>query len=232
MKVMKFGGTSVGSGENIRNVANIVKENVRIGHEVIVVVSAMADVTDRLIEEAEKVDNEKEEKIQEFTEKLTKKHFDVIDFAIKNQKLIEETKREVQKIIDELKKILTGICYVGELTLKSKDHVLSFGERLSALIVASALKDHQLESQNFTGKQVGIVTDSKFGEATPLMNFTTHQVNQRIEPLLKKKIIPVFINESDIPPLLSTKLGVQFITDDIQKTADQIYQLILKKLNL
>jgi len=47
---------------------------------------------------------------------------------------------------------------------------------------------------------------------------------------IKKKIIPVFINESDIPPLLSTKLGVQFITNDIKKTADQIYQLILKKL--
>ena len=70
---MKFGGTSVGSGENIRNVTNIVKDNVRIGHEVIVVVSAMANVTDRLVEEAEKVENEKEEKIQEFTEKLAKK---------------------------------------------------------------------------------------------------------------------------------------------------------------
>ena len=49
---------------------------------------------------------------------------------------------------------------------------------------------------------------------------------------IKKKIIPVFINESDMPPLLSTKLGVQFIKNDIKKTADQIYQLILKKLNL
>jgi len=49
---------------------------------------------------------------------------------------------------------------------------------------------------------------------------------------IKKKIIPVFINEVDIPPLLSTKLGVQFIKDDVKKTADQIYKLILKKLNL
>ncbi|MBY8987779.1 MAG: toll/interleukin-1 receptor domain-containing protein, partial [Candidatus Lokiarchaeota archaeon] len=48
---------------------------------------------------------------------------------------------------------------------------------------------------------------------------------------IKKKIIPVFINESDIPPLLSTKLGVQFIKNDIKKTTDQIYQLILKKLD-
>ncbi len=49
---------------------------------------------------------------------------------------------------------------------------------------------------------------------------------------IKKKIIPVFINESDIPPLLSTKLGVQFIENNIKKTTDQIYQLVLKKLNL
>ena len=82
--------------ENIRNVANIVKENVRIGHEVIVVVSAIADITDQLIEEAEKVENEKEEKIQEFTKKIAQKHFDVIDVAIKNKKLIEDIKLDVE----------------------------------------------------------------------------------------------------------------------------------------
>ena len=96
-----------------------------------------------------------------------------------------------EKTIAELEKVLTGICYVGELTPKSKDYVLSFGERLSAPIVWGAIKDRKLETQCFTGKEAGIVTDSNFGEADPLMNFTTHLIRERLSPLLEKGVIPV-----------------------------------------
>ncbi|MBM4400438.1 MAG: aspartate kinase, partial [Crenarchaeota archaeon] len=71
------------------------------------------------------------------------------------------------------------------------DYVLSFGERLSASIVCGCLRDLKLESQWFTGKEAGIVTDSDFGEARPLLNVTTHHLKQRIGPLLEKQIIPV-----------------------------------------
>ncbi|MCJ7714238.1 aspartate kinase [Candidatus Bathyarchaeota archaeon] len=189
--VMKFGGTSIGTGENIRNVANIVRNNSKKGDKVVVVVSALAGVTNQLIHEAEELTKGKEERIQEFVKELAEKHLQTIDIAIENKKLKEETKHSVKNIIEELRKILIGICYVGELTLKTKDQVLSFGERLAALIVSAALRDYNLESQYFTGKEAGIVTDSKFGEANPLMNFTTHQVIERIKPLLKKNVVPV-----------------------------------------
>ena len=189
--VMKFGGTSVGTGENIRNVANIVKNNSKKGYKVLVVVSALAGITNQLIHEAEEVKEGKEERIQEFIKELTEKHLQVIDKAIENKKLKNETEADVKKIIKELKKILIGINYVGELTLKTKDQVLSFGERLAALIVSATLRDFKLESQCFSGKKAGIVTDSKFGEANPLMNFTTHQAIKRIKPLLEKNMIPV-----------------------------------------
>jgi len=188
---MKFGGTSVGTGENIRNVANIVKNNSKKGHKILVVVSALAGITNQLIHEAEEVKEGKEERIQEFIRELTEKHLQVIDKAIENKKLKNETEADVKKLIEELEKILIGICYVGELTLKTKDQVLSFGERLAALIVSATLRDYNLESQYFSGKKAGIVTDSKFGEANPLMNFTTHQVIKRIKPLLEKNMIPV-----------------------------------------
>ena len=188
---MKFGGTSIGTGENIRNVANIVRNNSKKGDKVVVVVSALAGVTNQLIHEAEELTKGKEERIQEFVKELAEKHLQTIDIAIENKKLKEETKHSVKNIIEELRKILIGICYVGELTLKTKDQVLSFGERLAALIVSAALRDYNLESQYFTGKEAGIVTDSKFGEANPLMNFTTHQVIERIKPLLKKNMVPV-----------------------------------------
>lgn len=189
--VMKFGGTSVGTGENIRNVANIVKNNSKKGHKILVVVSALAGITNQLIHEAEEVKEGKEERIQEFIREVTEKHLQVIDKAIENKKLKNETEADVKKLIEELEKILIGICYVGELTLKTKDQVLSFGERLAALIVSATLRDYNLESQYFSGKKAGIVTDSKFGEANPLMNFTTHQVIKRIKPLLEKNMIPV-----------------------------------------
>ena len=188
---MKFGGTSIGTGENIRNVANIVRNSSKKGDKVVVVVSALAGVTNQLIHEAEELTKGKEGRIQEFVKELTEKHLQTIDIAIENKKLKEETKHSAKKIIEELEKILIGICYVGELTLKTKDQVLSFGERLAALIVSAALRDYNLESQYFTGKEAGIVTDSKFGEANPLMNFTTHQVIERIKPLLKKNVVPV-----------------------------------------
>lgn len=188
---MKFGGTSIGTGENIRNVANIVRNNSKKGDKVVVVVSALAGVTNQLIHEAEELTKGKEGRIQEFVKELTEKHLQTIDIAIENKKLKEETKHSAKKIIEELEKILIGICYVGELTLKTKDQVLSFGERLAALIVSATLRDYNLESQYFTGKEAGIVTDSKFGEANPLMNFTTHQVIERIKPLLKKNVVPV-----------------------------------------
>jgi len=172
---MKFGGTSIDTGENIRNVANIVKNNSKKGHKILVVVSALAGITNQLIHEAEEVKEGKEERIQEFIKELTEKHLQAIDKAIENKKLKNETEVDVKKIIEELEKILIGICYVGELTLKTKDQVLSFGERLAALIVSATLRDYNLESQYFSGKKAGIVTDSKFGEANPLMNFTTHQ---------------------------------------------------------
>ena len=74
----------------------------------------------------------------------------------------------LQQTLDELEKVLTGISYVGELTPKSRDYVVSFGEQLSAPIVWGALRDLKLESQWFTGKEAGIVTNSDFGKASPL----------------------------------------------------------------
>ena len=96
-----------------------------------------------------------------------------------------------EKTIVELEKVLTGICYVGELTPKSKDYVVSFGERLSAPIVWGAIKDQGLETQWFTGKEAGIVTDSNFGEADPLMNYTTHLIRERLRPCWKKESSPL-----------------------------------------
>jgi aspartate kinase len=189
--VMKFGGTSVGTGENIRYVADLVTKYAKKDNRVAVVVSALAGVTNNLIEVACQAKKSDEKHIQTFKAELLKKHTEAISTAITSNQIKKEITQIIEKTIAELEKVLTGICYIGELTPKSKDYVVSFGERLSAPIVWGAIKDHKLETQCFTGKEAGIVTDSNFGEAEPLMNFTTHLIRERLEPLFEKGVIPV-----------------------------------------
>ena len=188
--VMKFGGTSVGTGDNIRHVADLVTQYSK-EHKVAVVVSALAGVTNSLIETGCQAQKSDEKHIQAFTADLLKKHTDAIATAITSKTIQKEVTQITEKNIAELEKVLTGICYVGELTPKSKDYVMSFGERLSAPIVWGAIKDHQTETQCFTGKEAGIVTDSNFGEADPLMNYTTHLIRERLSPLMEQGVVPV-----------------------------------------
>lgn len=189
--VMKFGGTSVGTGENIRHVAELVTKFAKNDCKVAVVVSALAGVTNSLVEIAEQAKKGDEKKIKAFTKKLSEKHLAAVSKAIVSKQLQKETKKIVVNTISELAKVLTGICYVGELTPKSRDYVLSFGERLSAPIVCGALRDLRFKALFFTGKDAGIVTDSNFGEADPLMDFTAHRVGLTILPLLEEGVIPV-----------------------------------------
>jgi aspartate kinase len=188
--VMKFGGTSVGTGKNIRHVADLVTQNSK-EFRVAVVVSALAGVTNSLLEVACQAKKSDEKKIQVFAKELLQKHLEAISTAINSKQIQKEVTQITEKTIVELEKVLTGICYVGELTPKSKDYVVSFGERLSAPIVWGAIKDRKAETQCFTGKEAGIVTDSNFGEADPLMNFTTHLIRERLGPLIEKGVIPV-----------------------------------------
>ena len=189
--VMKFGGTSVATGDNICRVAKIVAGSVKKDQRVVVVVSALAGVTNQFVEEATQAEKKDEKQIQEFTQRLVKKHVATAAEAIKNKSIQKEVEQVIRKTISELEKVLTGICYVGEITPKSRDYVLSFGERLSAPIVWGALRDIKLQAQCFTGKEAGIVTDANFGEASPLMNVTIHQLKEKIGPLLEKQVIPV-----------------------------------------
>jgi aspartate kinase len=194
--VMKFGGSSVASGENIHHVADIVTQSTKNDCRVTVVASALAGVTNSLIEVAEQAKGSEEKRsdekhVQAFTKELLEMHLVAIASAITSKPIQKEVTQITERTIVELEKVLTGICYVGELTPKSKDYVLSFGERLSAPIIWGAIKDRKLETQWFTGKEAGIVTDSNFGEADPLMNFTTHLVRERLAPLLEKGVIPV-----------------------------------------
>jgi len=189
--VMKFGGTSVATGKNIRHVAKLIADNRSEGCEVVAVVSALEGVTDQLIQAAEEAKKGNRKYIRKFKQEILERHLVTAKETIKNGQIREEAEQTLKARIDELEQVLTGIVYVGELTPKSRDTVISYGEKLSAPIVSGALKDLGLESKHLTGGEAGIVTDNNFGEAGLLMNVTKYQVTKNLEPLLKKGAVPV-----------------------------------------
>jgi aspartate kinase len=194
---MKFGGTSVGNGERIRNVAKIVVNKTKEDKDVCVVTSAMTQVTNSLIEiSTQALDVRDIAKINNFIEDLRIKHEIAIDQAIFNHEIKTEVSKTIESSINELEKVLVGVSYLGELTPKSKDFILSFGERLSAPILSGAIRDLGKHSLFLTGRDAGIVTDDSFSCA----KVVRLEVLDKVSPILKDGFIPVitgFIGGTD-----------------------------------
>jgi aspartate kinase len=189
--IMKFGGTSLSDGERVRNAAKLIAKYAKEGNKIAVIVSAMGDTTDELINACESAGRKNQKSISKFILSTSQRHMEALRKAVKNKTVQNKVARTIKTTLNELENVLTGIAYLGEVTAKTRDYVLSFGERLSAPIMWGALSDLELKSEWYTGKDAGIVTDSNFGNANPLMKVTRHEVKEKLEPQLEKNIIPV-----------------------------------------
>src|ERR671927_1909158 len=189
--VMKFGGTAINSADKVIHVANLIKSQKEGNNEVIVVISAMRGMTDEILAISEDIKKGDKVSITSFLKSIRENHLSIIDLAIKDMKLKNEAKYVITTLLEELEDILGGIVLLAEITPKSLDYLMSFGERLSTPIVSFVLRDIGVACQYLTGKEAGILTDSNFGEARPLMDTTKLRLIHKIEPLLKKNIVPV-----------------------------------------
>jgi aspartokinase/homoserine dehydrogenase 1 len=137
MKVLKFGGTSVGTADSITKVSQIVKDESK-EERVIVVVSAMSQVTNKLLN-ASNLAATGDESYKEITKEIENKHFDAIRtlVAIDQQSGVIAN---VKVLLNRLEDVLTGVFLVQELSLKTSDFIVSFGEQLSSIIVSQALQ--------------------------------------------------------------------------------------------
>jgi len=188
--VLKFGGTSISSPSNIRHVASLIK-SISKEHKIIPVFSAISGVTDELIRITNLIQNRNKEGANSLAKKIIKMHVDISTQCAKNPKIRKDLANKMKTDLDELEDLLHGMLLLGEVTPKSSDYLISFGERLSINLVAYALNDMGIKAVPLTGKDVGIVTDSNFGEAKPLMDTTRLHVSHIIENLLQKKTMPV-----------------------------------------
>lgn len=188
--VMKFGGSSVGTVEALKSVVALVSGH-STANDIVVVVSAMNGVTNSLIQAANRASQRDEKHVGEVTEQLRTKHENVCTQVITRAEVLKQTVGQLNLELRELEKALTGISYLGELTPRSRDYVLSFGEKLSTLILTGFLLDSGVRARRLTGEEAGIVTDASFGEATPLMHLTQQRANETLRPLIEKHEIPV-----------------------------------------
>ncbi|MCD6235800.1 MAG: aspartate kinase [Thaumarchaeota archaeon] len=189
--VMKFGGSCMKNGENIRRSAEIVKQYREKGGEIVTITSAMSRVTDEILDALKKAEDGREGEIEEFIGKLAEKHEEACREAINDSQLREETWKEEEAEINELRKLLSVIAYLREVTPRVRDYALSFGERLSTRIFWGSLLDLGIRAEYLRGWEAGIVTNENFGSARPLMTVTYREVKKRLTPLLEKGIVPV-----------------------------------------
>jgi aspartate kinase len=188
--VLKFGGTSIISVANIRNVSNLIK-SLSKEHKIIPVFSAISGVTDDLIRITNHIKDKNEKAADLLAKKIIKMHTDISNQCAKNPKVRKELVDKMRSDLDEFGELLHGMLLIGEVTPRSSDYLISFGERLSANLVAFTLNDMGVKATPLTGKDAGIVTDSNFGGAKPLMDTTRLHVSHNIESILQKKVMPV-----------------------------------------
>lgn len=161
MKILKFGGSSVADADRISAVCAIVERAVADGDRVVVVVSALGGTTDTLVRLADGA-ADPTSATQETIDEIRDRHLEVADAVAPGSRTTRDLVREV---IADLRRLVTGIEYIGDCPSAVRDRVLSCGERLSAPLVASALNARGGTSQPVDGSDV-IVTDARHGGAT------------------------------------------------------------------
>ncbi|MDP3433852.1 MAG: bifunctional aspartate kinase/homoserine dehydrogenase I [Bacteroidota bacterium] len=187
MKVLKFGGTSVGSAENIQMVKDILLGQ---DDDVIVVVSALGGITDKILSAAKMAAIGTGYFQAELTE-INTRHFETIDKLFDGEKRTE-VKEKVQVLLDEFGRIVQGVSLIGELTPKTLDKIGGFGERLSSLIISE-----YIPTATWFDACKLIQTNSDFGKA--IVNFAV--TNQLIQTAFSSfsgiAIVPGFIASNE-----------------------------------
>lgn len=187
---MKFGGTSVASADRVKHVAHLIKSYSK-GNEIVAVASAVKGMTDELLHISESVKRGNKEEVEKFIDGVAKTHMKIAKTSMTKAKTRNELVKVLDGMVKELENVLKGMVLLGEVTPKSQDYLMSFGERLATPILCYALKDIGLKAEFLTGKEAGIITNSNYGEARPLMDTTKLRVSNKILPMLKNGTVPV-----------------------------------------
>ena len=183
MIVMKFGGTSVGDAERIRTVIELTRA--ALPRRPVVVVSAHSGVTNLLFELARRALERGEASI----EAVEARHFDLIDALGLSRDLIRPK-------LEELRTLILGVAMVRDLSPRSQDHIVSFGERMAARVVAEAMRRAGLEATALNAWDAGLTTDGNFGAARPLAS-SDAEIRTRLSAVAGVPVITGYIGRTE-----------------------------------
>ena len=185
MKVLKFGGTSVGSVESIRLIQHIIGQQT---DDCVVVVSALGGVTDQLLQAAQ-LALQANDTYMEVYQNIRQRHLDMANSLIDNMTTRQMLCHELENILDELRSILFGVHLVKDLSAKSEAVIVSYGEQLSSRIVTAALAGAvRKDSLQF------IRTDHKQGQVLLNTEETEQLIRKVFNPLPHLTVCPGFIS--------------------------------------
>jgi aspartate kinase len=191
--VMKFGGVLVQDAPAIMHAAQLVVQATRKNTRAVVVVSAMSGITDGLLNLADRARQGHADEVAQAVDLLEQRHEEAVQMVFSSTPAMA-----VQPVVDEehalfvsLRQALAGVAMLHELTPRSRDLIVSFGERCSAPIMSAALRAAGLTSKSLTGGEAGIVTDDTFGSAAPLLDIARKTIPRALTPLLDRGLTPV-----------------------------------------
>lgn len=196
---MKFGGTSVGSVKSILSLRNIVEREAR-RQPIVVVVSALGGITDKLLQTAQMA-LEGDERYKSEMKAIADRHHQMIDTIINDPKTREDLFNTVDLLLEQLESIYKGVFLIRDLSEKTQNAIVSYGERLSSYIVAELVKGAKhYDSRKF------ILTEHKNGRHTLMAQKTEQLVKQSLQDMPRVAVVPGFIS-SDIATGETTNLG-------------------------
>ena len=186
MKVLKFGGTSVGSVESILSLKKIVEKEAK-EQPVIVVVSALGGITDKLIETS-RLALAGDDRYRDEFESIVDRHHKMIDTIITDAQDRERLFNTVDALLEQLRSIYFGVYLIHDLSEKTQDAIVAYGERLSSNIVATLIKGARwFDSRTF------IKTEDKQGHHVLAADVTNELVKQTFSTLPRISLVPGFI---------------------------------------
>lgn len=190
MIVMKFGGSSLADGGRIKHSAGIVRRAQEGGEELVVVCSAMGGATDVLIEISMLAAARNDEYLERLNE-LRARHLDCAG-ELFTDKVLEDAHTQLECELHALGEILRGIYLIGECTARSRDLVMSFGERLSTFLMCESLKTQESRTRMLDASEI-VKTDEVFGCASVHKEQTYHNIRNRFSESVPISVVTGFI---------------------------------------
>jgi aspartate kinase len=188
--VMKFGGTSVGSVDALKNAIQIIGDAKKDWGRVVVVTSAMSGVTNLLLDSAASASHGKVDSLAQAAATLREKHFTAAEALIQNSAKRNQVIAEIDDLIFALVDLCKAIAVLGEASPRAMDTVASLGERMSIRLLAAVVDSAGIPAQAIESTEF-VITNAHFQNAHPDFKVTTEKTRGKLIPLMDKGIVPI-----------------------------------------